>query len=374
MNERRLLDSQDIQPDEDYKMNLGVHERRKLYLLSGGRCSRCDRVLFLTEDNTDIAAECHISSHKKDYPSKEFTRYNPKLMPKERDKSCDNAILLCRPCHEIIDNPKNAQYTIEELLRIKKEHELKVGMDIDYAKNLYEFIINREKKEKLEKKLAKKQEHSKELVKGLKSILTSKVDFNSDKNDLKLYIKPDYNDLSKYLKAHLEDSAYKKISDLREKRDSCIKKLNEGLEDFSKQLKEDILSNIEKIIPNEYFSSNPVDAPYFVRANIESDFNQSIRNNYKTHDPIYVYISGNILYIHGSILVNSDDKTKLNKIKEMIESKFNLAIKSESLDVYYIKSIKLHTDFIDEISDIITKVESGELLEGHCDLKVCRGE
>ena len=125
-HEAYIKEHGDIQPDEDYEMNLGVHERRKLYLLAKGKCSLCETDLFLREHNTDIAAECHISSHKKNHPSKTISRYDPNLTPKERDKSYNNAILMCRLCHEIIDNPENTQYTIEELHRIKEKHEMKV--------------------------------------------------------------------------------------------------------------------------------------------------------------------------------------------------------------------------------------------------------
>lgn len=125
-HEAYIKEHGDIQPDEDYEMNLGVRERRKLYLLAKGKCSLCRTDLFLREHNTDIATECHISSHKKNYPSKAFPRYDSNLTPKERDKSYNNAILLCRSCHEIIDNPENTQYTIEELHRIKENHEMYV--------------------------------------------------------------------------------------------------------------------------------------------------------------------------------------------------------------------------------------------------------
>ena len=86
--------------------------------------------MFLNEkSDTNIGKECHISSHKPDHPSKEFSRYNPSLTDTERDKSYDNAIILCGVCHDIIDNPKNTQYTIEELHQIKEKHEAKVKIE-----------------------------------------------------------------------------------------------------------------------------------------------------------------------------------------------------------------------------------------------------
>jgi hypothetical protein len=86
---------------------------------------KCDLFLKeeLDESDTKVGEECHISSHRPNHPSVSFSRYNPNLTEVERDKKYDNAILLCCSHHEVIDNPKNTQYTIEKLHQIKAEHE-----------------------------------------------------------------------------------------------------------------------------------------------------------------------------------------------------------------------------------------------------------
>jgi hypothetical protein len=122
-HEAYIREHNDIRPDEDYEMKLRVSDRKKLWMLSGGKCSLCRCNLFQKESNTNFGAECHICSQEQDWPSKEFSRFDSSLTPDKRDKSYDNAILLCRNCHVIIDNPENTQYTIEALHQIKEKHE-----------------------------------------------------------------------------------------------------------------------------------------------------------------------------------------------------------------------------------------------------------
>ena len=118
-HEKYLREHEDIEPDEDYEMNLYVSDRKKLWGLAGAKCSICKCDLFFKEEgNTNIGKECHISSH-----SPNHFRYDSSLTEDERDKRYDNAILLCGPHHDAIDNPRNTQYTIEKLHQIKEEHE-----------------------------------------------------------------------------------------------------------------------------------------------------------------------------------------------------------------------------------------------------------
>jgi hypothetical protein len=75
-------------------------------------------------------------------------------------------------------------------------------------------------------------------------------------------------------------------------------------------------------------------------------------------------------------LVNSIDENKLKQIKDIIETKFNIAIKSNwsiLLNAYFEEIMRLHGLFIEKILDLQVKVKNDELLEGHCDLKICRG-
>lgn len=134
-HEAYIREHGDIPPDEDYEMNIKDSDRKKLWALSGNKCAICKCKLVRKEDsNTNVGEECHISSEKPDWPSKEFSRYEPDLEEDKRNKSIDNAILLCSNCHKIIDNPENTQYTIEELHRTKERHEADIEKDPEVIK------------------------------------------------------------------------------------------------------------------------------------------------------------------------------------------------------------------------------------------------
>lgn len=128
-HEAYIREHEDITPDKDCEMQLKAYDRQKLWGRAGAKCSICKRDLFQSEVagtkilDTKIGEECHISSENPEIPSKDFDRYDLKLSDDFRNKSYDNAILLCRNCHAIIDDPNNTQYTIEALHQIKKEHE-----------------------------------------------------------------------------------------------------------------------------------------------------------------------------------------------------------------------------------------------------------
>ena len=106
-------------------MGLYATDRKKLWGLAAAKCSICKCNLFLKDEGgTNIGKECHISSHRPNHPSKSFSRYDPSLTEDvERDRRYDNAILLCGKHHDVIDNPKNTEYTIEKLRQMKAEHE-----------------------------------------------------------------------------------------------------------------------------------------------------------------------------------------------------------------------------------------------------------
>jgi len=105
-------------------MALHASDIKRLWGKAGAKCSICKCDLFLKdESDTNIGKECHISSHSQDHPSASFSRYDSSLTEDERDKRYDNAILLCGPHHDAIDDPENTQYTIDKLHQIKAEHE-----------------------------------------------------------------------------------------------------------------------------------------------------------------------------------------------------------------------------------------------------------
>ena len=93
-----------------------------LFLRSGNRCALpdCRRELVIVVNNNDpdtpLAEIAHIKGEK---PGS--ARYDPSMTEDERN-SAENLIIVCPTCHKKIDNQLTA-YTVEELTRIKKEHE-----------------------------------------------------------------------------------------------------------------------------------------------------------------------------------------------------------------------------------------------------------
>jgi len=93
-----------------------------LYGLSAGRCAcpNCRREVILVDEDTADAANigkiAHIVAHSNDGP-----RGDPAFPAHLRDKY-DNLILLCPLCHDIID-AQDSKYSVEQLRRIKKDHE-----------------------------------------------------------------------------------------------------------------------------------------------------------------------------------------------------------------------------------------------------------
>lgn len=90
---------------------------KKLYGLSAGRCNICKMGLF--ENNVHIGEMAHIIAKKFNGPR------GRESISIGRD-SYDNLILLCANHHSEVD--KNPElYTVEELHRIKLEHEMNIS-------------------------------------------------------------------------------------------------------------------------------------------------------------------------------------------------------------------------------------------------------
>lgn len=162
-------------------MELDRTDRKRLWGLAAAKCSICKCNLFLKEEGgTNIGKECHISSHRPNHPSKSFSRYDSSLTDDvERDKKYDNAILLCGKHHDVIDDPKNTEYTIEKLRQIKAEHEAwvakKLEEDTKESRELekriieiyeFEFTLNKKRlewtKNELENKIREIAEKTKD--------------------------------------------------------------------------------------------------------------------------------------------------------------------------------------------------------------------
>jgi hypothetical protein len=93
---------------------------KRLYGHSGNRCAfpECDCTFFPPESNTNLSEICHIEADKKG-----GARYNSNSDDKYRN-SYENLILLCPTHHKLIDS--SADYTVEVLRKIKKDHEDKI--------------------------------------------------------------------------------------------------------------------------------------------------------------------------------------------------------------------------------------------------------
>ena len=89
---------------------------KKLFALSGNRCSFPECGLSVIEDSTVTGEICHIKGGKP-----ESARHDPEQPASERH-SYENLILLCSRHHKIIDsNPK--LHSVEHLHGMKKSHE-----------------------------------------------------------------------------------------------------------------------------------------------------------------------------------------------------------------------------------------------------------
>lgn len=94
------------------------HVRRELWRLANGMCQICRRELDPgTAGRTPTAQAAHnvaLSDHG--------PRADPTL-PIEARNAVSNLLLLCSTCHDIVDKNNGEAYTVEELSRLKAEHE-----------------------------------------------------------------------------------------------------------------------------------------------------------------------------------------------------------------------------------------------------------
>lgn len=223
--------------------------------------------------------------------------------------------------------------------------------------------------------------HSIDLYKELKRRADSQVVFNSDKEDLKLYInlnidkspdKFDDEDYSDEVNSHLEDANYKKIRCITEKRDIYIKLHNQELHDFLKKLNLELINKLQNTFkisewnresqppPKKYFTKDlPLEIGTQIRYRIERE-RQSLFLNY---DYNTYSISLN------SLLVKSNNKTEIDEIGAMIIESFDKAINSNSFDLLkiHLKNSRIyHNLFKNEILKIKKDIDSNIPLNGNC--------
>jgi hypothetical protein len=117
---------------------------KMLYGISGGKCALCKTniVLSMSDGSTyHISEIAHIQGR-----GRKALRHDPTMSQEEID-DISNLIILCTNCHTIIDK-NEIDYPVEEILRIKSEHEEWVrsmliedsGTDPDFK---YPFSIRR---------------------------------------------------------------------------------------------------------------------------------------------------------------------------------------------------------------------------------------
>ncbi len=112
---------------------------RMLWAVSAGICEfrGCVRRLYshhVTKENINQAERVHIYAFSKG--GKRFSR----LFPRPKINDIDNLMLLCGACHDLIDSA-NTNYSAEELLFMKKEHEERVRLLTSIKPDLQSEVI-----------------------------------------------------------------------------------------------------------------------------------------------------------------------------------------------------------------------------------------
>lgn len=104
--------------------DISIRTERTLWAASAGRCEfrGCNESLIshhVTNEEGNFVEKAHIEA-----VSKGGARYR-ELMDDKELNSAENIMLMCAKCHKLVDdNPE--QYTVEELKRMKREHEKRV--------------------------------------------------------------------------------------------------------------------------------------------------------------------------------------------------------------------------------------------------------
>ncbi len=114
-------------------MSISLKTHKMLWGRAACRCSEPSCRIELYEDETEtdeatlIGEICHIVAESDDGP-----RANPTIPIKQRN-SYENLILLCRVHHKIVDSQPE-KYSVDYLIRLKKEHEIWVKSQLKFNK------------------------------------------------------------------------------------------------------------------------------------------------------------------------------------------------------------------------------------------------
>ncbi len=98
---------------------------RMLWGVSAGICefNGCTNKLYshhITKEKVNLAEKAHIYAFSKGGKRPSLLRFSPKI------NDIDNLMLVCERCHKLIDS-EETDYTAEQLLDMKKEHEKRIA-------------------------------------------------------------------------------------------------------------------------------------------------------------------------------------------------------------------------------------------------------
>lgn len=112
--------------------DLSEVDKRILWGRAGGRCQRCNCDLGIDTSGWrpyNLSENAHIVAS-----STNGTRGNISLSAELADK-IDNHLLLCQPCHKVIDDKFGEKlFPVEALLKLKHDQEALVSRLMDLAK------------------------------------------------------------------------------------------------------------------------------------------------------------------------------------------------------------------------------------------------
>ena len=106
--------------------NISPEERLKLWVRAGGRCQLCNEYL-LEDDLTRVPKLLGEMAHNVGRKQSPRSPRGTSDLPIDQRNLADNLLLLCAQHHAVIDSKiAQGEFTIEELHRIKAEHEERI--------------------------------------------------------------------------------------------------------------------------------------------------------------------------------------------------------------------------------------------------------
>ncbi len=112
---------------------------RMLWGVSAGVCEfgGCTNKLFshhVTKENVNLSEKAHIYAFSAGGKRPSLLRFTPKI------NDIDNLMLVCERCHKLIDS-EDTEYSAEQLMTMKKEHEDRIGLLSSIKPDLQSEIV-----------------------------------------------------------------------------------------------------------------------------------------------------------------------------------------------------------------------------------------